>query len=288
MINKIVFSFSFTLLLLLAGPALASETVGTINASHAYAWGENIGWINLAPTNSSDEYVGLTITDSGLTGYGWSSKYGWINFQPSNSSQGVSNTTAGSLSGSAWVSGLGWLDLSGISIGENGVFAGTVGSTGSTVGRVTFDCDNCSVQTDWRPTSARTATGSGSEGGSGFIGGITNTVTTFSVSFRDLLLNLLNLIREKLRIRQGTIISPPETENISRNLESSTIAEESNSEIPIKINKNPENNLANQDNSAETVETTNFPTKKTLGVVAILLAVGITALWWLARVKYNK
>ncbi len=177
-------SFSFLFLLVLVTPVLASESVGTVSASHQYAWGENIGWINLAPTNSSGDFVGVTITDSGLTGYGWSNKYGWINFNPSSSDQSVTNTSSGSLGGSAWVSGLGWLDLSGISISSSGVFTGTAGTSGSTVGRVTFDCDNCSVQTDWRPASARTTTSSGSSSGtSGFISVINSGVSNFWDSF---------------------------------------------------------------------------------------------------------
>lgn len=151
--------------------ALASQTNGTIDENYSYAWGENIGWINLAPTNSSGDYVGVTITDSGLSGYGWSSKYGWINFNPSSSGQNVTNTSAGSLGGSAWVSGLGWLDLSGISIGSDGTLTGTAGTAGTTVGRVSFDCSNCDVRTDWRPASARTST---PIAGSGFLSPISS------------------------------------------------------------------------------------------------------------------
>ncbi|MEK7650585.1 MAG: hypothetical protein AAB364_01800 [Patescibacteria group bacterium] len=289
----------FLLALALVSPALASETVGTVSASHAYAWGENLGWINLAPTNTSDEYVGVTVTDSGLSGYGWSSKYGWINFQPSNSSQSVANTSEGSLSGAAWVSGLGWLDLGGISISDNGVFAGTAGTSGNSVGRVTFDCDNCSVQTDWRPASARTETetgtgsGNGSSGGSGFIGnishGVTNAITTISENLRNLLLNLLNLIRQRLFSTQMQVINQPEPENVLPEVK-----------IPVtmNLNKNPENNSQNNfPSSVEKPQTapelelepvSTFSLRKKLGVLAIFVAGIIASLWLFARLKYNK
>src|SRR5574339_57484 len=77
----------------------ASETVGTVNTSSKYAWGDKIGWINFAPVNSSGSYVGITITDTAITGYAWSKEFGWINFSPSNSGQGVTNTDEGVLGG---------------------------------------------------------------------------------------------------------------------------------------------------------------------------------------------
>ena len=137
--------------ILVAIPVLASDTVGTVQTGTSYVWGENIGWINLAPTNASNAYVGLVVTDSVVTGYAWSQTYGWINFSPVNG--GVTNNGEGNLAGYAWVSGRGWLSLTGVTISDTGVFEGT--ATGSDTGRVSFSCSNCETVTDWRPVSIR-------------------------------------------------------------------------------------------------------------------------------------
>ncbi|NDE67970.1 tryptophan-rich sensory protein [bacterium] len=135
--------------------ARASETSGTISDTSKYAWGENIGWINFAPTQGQI-YEGLSVTDTAVTGYAWSSNFGWINFNPTNSGQGVTNTTGGVLGGSAWIQNLGWLSMSGVTIDSSGVLRGVAGVASTTVGRVSFDCDHCTVTTDWRPLRART------------------------------------------------------------------------------------------------------------------------------------
>ena len=141
-------------LTLIALPAFASQTVGTISNAQ-YSWGENLGWINFAPTTGGS-YSGLTVTDSAVTGYAWSATAGWINFNPTHSGQGVTNTSSGQLGGSAWVAGLGWLPMNGVTINASGKFTGIAGTQGSTVGRLSFDCDQCNVVTDWRPLANRT------------------------------------------------------------------------------------------------------------------------------------
>jgi len=164
----------FSLCFLCALPVFASQSNGSVIWSEHYAWGENLGWINFAPS-----YAGLTITDTAITGYVWSS-LGWINFNPTNSGQGVSNTTEGVLGGSAWVAGLGWLDMTGITIDKNGLFVGTAGTEGSDVGRLSFDCDNCHVATDWRPLAFRTdesQTTPGAQQSAGFTGNAPQTST---------------------------------------------------------------------------------------------------------------
>lgn len=137
-------------------PAEASPEVGTIQPSPSYAWGEAAGWINLNPAEG-----GLIISDHGISGYAWSSRYGWINFNPSHSGQGVTNNGQGVLGGYAWISGGGWLNMSGVTIDNQGVFHGIAGESGSRAGRVSFDCSQCSVHTDWRPVSARAVGGGG-------------------------------------------------------------------------------------------------------------------------------
>ncbi len=117
----------------------------TVDASHSYAWGENMGWINFAPENNG-EYQGVVVTDASVTGYAWSKEYGWINFSPTNSGQGVSIDANGHLSGSAWVPNLGWLSMSGVTIGTDGKWSGIAGNEGDAVGRVNFDCNLCDVR----------------------------------------------------------------------------------------------------------------------------------------------
>jgi len=153
MTNNKKYFFLITLSILLASsfylPVLASESNGTIDPSHKYAWGENLGWLNFGCDNCD-----VQITDTEISGYAWSRQYGWINLSPT-SSPGVINNCAGQLSGSAWSSNLGWIDFSGTSIDMNGRFSGISSTSGTQSGRVTFDCTNCNVQTDWRQCSLR-------------------------------------------------------------------------------------------------------------------------------------
>lgn len=86
-------------------------------------WGENVGWINLNPTNSGVVNNGHGI----LSGYAWGQNTGWINFAPSNGGVSI-NTSNGEFTGYAWAQNYGWIK---------------------------FDCasgTNFCVKTDWRPT----------------------------------------------------------------------------------------------------------------------------------------
>lgn len=133
-------------------PALASETNGTITSSPSYAWGENIGWMNFAADQSA-----VVVTDTTLTGYIWTANYGWINLRPGGAFGGVTNSSEGTLGGYAWSALLGPISFTGVTISTAGVFRGTSNGTGTTAGRITFDCTNCTVRTDWRPQSVRGA-----------------------------------------------------------------------------------------------------------------------------------
>lgn len=144
--------------------AFASATNGTIDSTHKYAWGENIGWLNFG-VSSGDIHV----TDSGITGYAWSENYGWINMHANNLSGGsVTNDGEGILGGNAWAEGLGWIDFSGVTIDTDGYLGGyaTIISDGS---QISFNCSNTGscgssdfkVRTDWRPISSRPSGGGG-------------------------------------------------------------------------------------------------------------------------------
>ena len=153
-----------TLLLGLPFFSSASMTNGTIDSVYKYAWSNNIGWINFAPTGDAGRYQGLVITDSSVTGYAWSKEYGWINFGPflNNTGGGVKNTNAGILSGYAWSEKLGWVNFSGVVINSSGQFTGM--ASGDLVGTINFNltrCTDCGVKTDWHPLSARSTGGGG-------------------------------------------------------------------------------------------------------------------------------
>ena len=130
-------------LLLGVGTAFASSTDGTIDATLKYAWGSRTGWINFGTTGGN-----VHITSSSVTGYAWSQNYGWINLAPTQS--GVLNTSSGVLSGFAWGEQLGYISFNGVIISATGTFTGS--ATGTIVGTINFDCTNCIVNTDWRPT----------------------------------------------------------------------------------------------------------------------------------------
>ena len=142
------------------GLAIGSEESGTIGTSHAYAWSENFGWINFAISLGQVE-----VSDNGLTGHAWSENFGWINLAPPTA--GVTNDSEGILGGHAWSENLGWINFTGVTINDEGVFAGEA-SVLLDDSRIRFNCtSDCgsygfSVITDWRPVSTRTSPAGGS------------------------------------------------------------------------------------------------------------------------------
>lgn len=145
--NIKILVLAIIIFLLITRGAFASEINGTVPVD-SYAWGENIGWVNFGASSGN-----IHITDSTVTGYAWSSTHGWINLSPTNG--GVTNTCTGTLGGNAWSSSSGWIPFSGVTINSSGKFTGIVGTTGSTAGRINFDCSNCNVTTDWKQCALR-------------------------------------------------------------------------------------------------------------------------------------
>jgi hypothetical protein len=104
-----------------AGWANFAPTGGSVfvYADHleGYAWHENIGWIKLGTftagtahtyTNTSAADYGVNNDSSGnLSGYGWSENAGWIRFNPT--SGGVTIDGSGNFSGYAWGENIGWI-----------------------------------------------------------------------------------------------------------------------------------------------------------------------------------
>ena len=50
------------------------------NSGNQYAWGENVGWVNMKPSRGP----GVTVTDTAVTGYVWNENVGWINLSPAS------------------------------------------------------------------------------------------------------------------------------------------------------------------------------------------------------------
>lgn len=94
-----------------------------------YAWGESVGWINLAPTNGGVVNDGNGV----LSGYAWGEHTGWINFKPTNG--GVTIDSSGDFNGYAWSESKGWI-----------VFNCATDSTCGTLSH--------KVQTDWAASVA--------------------------------------------------------------------------------------------------------------------------------------
>jgi len=109
----------------------------------AYAWSENGGWINFAPTSGG----GVTVGDSRISGYAWSENFGWIALAPLGA--GVHNA-AGLLSGFAWGENAGWINFAppagGVSIAPNGQFTGW--AWGENIGWINFATQS-PVITSW-------------------------------------------------------------------------------------------------------------------------------------------
>ena len=121
-----------------------------------YAWGSNIGWINLKPTQYGGVINNTGGDDGVLSGYAWGQNAGWINFKPTYSGvEGVTiDTNNGEFNGYAWSQNYGWIH---------------------------FDCSiagksaNKCVTTTWRPS--HTTTGGSGGGGENCSNGATNYPT---------------------------------------------------------------------------------------------------------------
>lgn len=139
-IKKFFILFLITFWGFLGNEALA-ESEGKIDPNCHFAWGENIGWVNFGCKSCN-----VLISDSKIVGYAWNENYGWINLNPKNA--GVKNDGKGNLSGFAWGENLGWIDFSQVKIDKEGKFTGQAQSD---FGKITFDCKNCCVKTNWTP-----------------------------------------------------------------------------------------------------------------------------------------
>lgn len=169
-----------------ASVLLASESSSTIEAGSATsrichdAACSDYGSVNWRPTGAT----AVSVTDSGLSGYAWGDEIGWINLDPTDSGVSI-NTTTGALSGYAFANTGSWINFNptdvsggtdvGVVINGDGEFTGWAWVSGAYGGWMKFDCTsaNTCVKTDWRPLGSRTTdeideeenTGSISSGG---------------------------------------------------------------------------------------------------------------------------
>jgi len=105
-----------------------------IDPAHKFAWGENVGWSNFAPSQGP----GVTVTPSTLTGFVWAENIGWVNLSPTTA--GVFNDGQGNLSGFAWGENVGWINFApmgaGVHITPDGFFMGF--AWGENIGWINF------------------------------------------------------------------------------------------------------------------------------------------------------
>lgn len=130
------------------------------------------GTINFKPTINVNTPGALpvTITDIGITGHAWGDEIGWINMAPTGSGI-IVNPTTGVLSGKAYANSGSWINFAptypgsgpqvGVTLVDNGSgsnFQGWAWVSGAHGGWMKFDCSGVGtcVKTDWRAIPYRT------------------------------------------------------------------------------------------------------------------------------------
>ena len=168
----IILSFLF-----IGNKVFASTTLGTIDTTASFAWGENIGWVNFNATNGD-----VKVSDTGLSGYALSENAGWIYLGD------VANDGEGNLSGFAYGENVGYIKFNptngGVTINQDGEFFGSALSENA--GWIIFSGDY-QVKTDWRPKRTRhTNTSSG--------GYIRPNINKFTRDFPNITAPIINIV----------------------------------------------------------------------------------------------
>jgi hypothetical protein len=134
-----------TLALLFCLALPAAVFAGNISATDKYAWSENTGWLNFAPSTG-----GVTVNPTYLAGYAWQQNIGWIKLganaggpyaNTGAANWGVNRDNAGNLSGYAWSETMGWINFApshgGVTINPvSGAFDGY--AWGANIGWISF------------------------------------------------------------------------------------------------------------------------------------------------------
>lgn len=107
-----------------AAPSNNEVTVHFDGASgwlSGYLWGEGVGWLRMGSpaggpySNASSNNWGVNLAADGkLFGYAWGENVGWINFGHALCDAAL-NPTTGEFSGRAWGENVGWLNFKGAS-----------------------------------------------------------------------------------------------------------------------------------------------------------------------------
>ncbi len=154
-------------LLLTGATSLASLDVGYIDSTSHYSKVchdvscSSYGNINFLPTQTNATSP-VVITDTAITGYLWGDELGWINLAPTGAGVTVDPNT-GILYGTAFSQSSGWVNFrptkGGVVINANGELSGYAWNGGEYGGWIKFDCaDSAScVKTNWRILSQRSS-----------------------------------------------------------------------------------------------------------------------------------
>jgi len=147
-----------TLMFFIGSKAVFAENIDPDYDDFQYAYGENVGWLNLEP--EGDGGPGVEVGDLELTGWIWAENLGWISLSCSNTNScgvnnyGVVNDGVGNLSGSAWGENVGWINFApnqgGVYIDACGDFKGE--AWGENIGWISFRSDGAypfKVTTSW-------------------------------------------------------------------------------------------------------------------------------------------
>jgi hypothetical protein len=145
--------------------AARAENVNPTGENHAYAWGENVGWIYAEPFEVGGP--GMQVGDASLQGWLWGENIGWISLSCADTNAcadttyGVANDGFGHLSGFAWSENAGWINFGpdtcqpdpacGVRIDPvTGYFSGA--AWGENIGWISFDdgaTEFWTTQTSW-------------------------------------------------------------------------------------------------------------------------------------------
>ncbi len=154
-------------LLFTGSTSLASLDVGYIDVTSHYAKVchdvscSSYGNINFLPTQTNAT-APVVITDTSITGYIWGDELGWINLAPTGAGVTVDPNT-GILYGTAFSQSSGWVNFrptnGGVVINANGELSGYAWNGGESGGWIKFDCAEAAscVKTNWRILSQRSS-----------------------------------------------------------------------------------------------------------------------------------
>lgn len=208
-------------LLFTGSTSFASLDVGYIDATSHYAKVchnvscSSYGNINFLPTQTSTSSP-MVITDTSITGYLWGDELGWINLAPTGAGVTVDPNT-GILYGTAFSQSSGWINFrptnGGVVINANGELSGYAWNGGAYGGWIKFDCSDSAscVKTNWRSIPHRT-TATVSSPGSSYFSPVENKVilipTSSTASIPEILTTPIKSVESQTKADAFTIKKP--------------------------------------------------------------------------------